>query len=63
MKVKFDYLSFQEGYFCLGMAPVIDGDFLPDFPSEIRARGEHNKVPEMVGITREDGMIYALACK
>jgi carboxylesterase type B len=50
-----------EGYFCLGMAPVKDGYFLPDYPANIRERGEHSKVPEMSGLVREDGMIYALA--
>ena len=49
------YHLFQPGYFSLGQAPVVDGIFLPDMPSEIRRRGEHNKVPEIIGITQEDG--------
>ena len=45
------------------MAPVKDGYFLPDYPGNIRNRSEHSMVPEMIGQTREDGMIYALGCE
>ena len=39
------------------MAPVIDGFFLPEAPIEIRRKGLHNKVKEMVGFTQEDGSL------
>ena len=42
------------------MSPVIDGTFLTDYPWEIRARGEHARVPEMLGVNEDEGSIWLL---
>ena len=61
----YNYIYVQEGWFCFGMAPVVDGpnSLLPDTPRNIRLNGTYNKVPEISMFTTEDGMVYALACK
>lgn len=59
------YCLFQEGHYCQGFAPVIDGEggFLPDKPRELRKIGEWAEVPLMAGQTTEDGSLYALGSK
>lgn len=50
---------FQDGYICSGgFRPVVDGDILPDTPDSIRASGEYNKVPEMIGINENEASIF-----
>ena len=57
--------NLQEGFFCLGMVPVVDGPggFLPDTPSNIRLSKNYTMVPEIITHTAEDGMIYMVACR
>ena len=54
---------FQEGHDCVGMIPVVDGYFLTDYPSAIRESGKYSRVPEMVGITEDEGSGYLLECE
>jgi len=46
------------GFYCLGFSPVVDGDFIPKDPYEIREAGEAKKCPMISGQTTEDGSIY-----
>ena len=39
------------------------GGFLPEMPADIRGKGEHNIVPEIIGVNAEDGYIYLPFCK
>ena len=45
------------------MSPVIDGTFLTDYPWEIRARGEHARVPEMLGVNEDEGSMWLIPCE
>ena len=53
---------FQPGYYCLGSAPVVDGDIIPDEPIAMRQRGEFQKLPMIAGQTSDDGSPYTIAC-
>ncbi|CAD5118434.1 DgyrCDS7143 [Dimorphilus gyrociliatus] len=46
------------GFYCLGFTPVVDGEFIPKDPYEIRESGEAKKCPMIVGQTTEDGSLY-----
>ena len=51
----------QEGYICLGMAPVVDGPdgFMPQKPAQQRLDGEVMQGSIMAGINKEDGSLFA----
>ena len=51
------FMCLQPGVHCGGFRPVVDGGFIPDWPENIRQRGEHQIVPEVIGITRNDDFI------
>ena len=55
--------SLQPGYYCLGFAPVIDGEFIPDYPGNIRKDGNHHQGPLIQGQCTDDGSPYSLSCK
>lgn len=38
--------------------PVVDGNFLPDTPEELRKSGRFNKVPLMAGFTSQEGAYF-----
>jgi carboxylesterase type B len=38
--------------------PVIDGDFIPDYPSRLLAQGRFYKVPYIGGHCTDDGSIF-----
>ena len=42
---------------------MVDYNFLPKDPRELRANGEFNKVPMINGQCSEDGSLYALLRK
>lgn len=42
----------------MGFRPVVDGWFLPEDPSATIARGEHNDVPLMSGLTADEGSAF-----
>jgi len=50
------------GYFCQGMAPVVDGSggVIPDLPKVIRESGDYEALPMMSGICKDDGSLYTL---
>ena len=43
-----------------GVAPVSDGDFLPDDPMTSQAVGAFNSAQVMIGCLRDEGNIYAM---
>ncbi len=47
------------------MAPVVDGPdgFLPDSPHRLRKSGRFNPVPMLIGITRNEGTLFATNCE
>jgi len=49
------------GWYCLGMAPVVDGVFLPDRPRKLRESGNLMKGPIITGMTDSDGSLYTAA--
>ena len=38
----------------------MDGLLIPDFPENLRARGEYNQVPEIIGCTGNENSIFNL---
>ena len=38
-----------------GFQPVVDGELILEAPILMRERGDFNPVPEMIGLTSEDG--------
>jgi len=51
------------GYFCMGFAPVVDGEngFMPKEPQELRDEGSFAKVPLLAGQCNKDGSLYTIA--
>ncbi len=50
-------LEEMEGRGPYTFAPVVDGDFLPSYPSDILARGSIN-IPLIFGVTKDDGGFF-----
>jgi len=51
----------KPGYFCQGLAPVVDGTSIPDMPGNLRSRGEYARIPIINGQTSDDGSLYTIA--
>lgn len=46
-----------------GETPVVDGVFITDMPRELRKAGKVNRVPEVIGINREESSIVFPFCE
>ena len=42
---------------------MVEGVLIPDVPIFMRERGEFHKVPEMLGLTEEDGFGWGPGCE
>lgn len=56
------YCLSQTATYCPGFTPVVDGTVVPDLPAIIRQSGQYNRVPELIGITKEDAYLFVGAC-
>ncbi|MFD1810610.1 carboxylesterase/lipase family protein [Rhodococcus gannanensis] len=44
----------------LAFAPIVDGEFLPDYPLDVFRRGEANPVPLLIGTNRDESSLFRL---
>jgi para-nitrobenzyl esterase len=57
--VRLAALTHHEAPGALCMSPVVDGDFLPEYPLDVFADGRAHPVPLLVGSTKHEGAIFA----
>lgn len=50
----------QPGYKCKGHVPVVDNAFLADTPIRLRKAGAAARVPELIGVTREESTLFVI---
>lgn len=58
--VEFLYETAKTTPGILGFSPIVDGDFVPDYPIDVFERGEEHPIPLLIGSTNNEAALFKL---